>query len=231
MKKNINIIQLKKLNFSSLFISISLVLFQINSIYLKSQIKMPFVYSNYWIFWHLPLFFIGLFFSLRDTLFFLFIYMFIDVSLYSCPKYIIELTALNYGDNITLKVFRLLSLIILGTCIPILTHIFVSVFINCRKNNYKKIFFCFCLIVFLQSISRTFNGYFNYLPYLIENFKESDFISKFIQNSSFNILICLWGLNLIPIFISNFLNFIVFFIIKPRIIKIYELYFPNYSFK
>jgi hypothetical protein len=231
MKKNIKNIQLKKIILASLIISVSLVLFQINSVYLSKTNfnKMPIVRSNYWNFWHLPLIFLCLFFSLRDALFFIFVYIVTDISLYSLPQYLLSIQWIPDRGPMTIA-----FLVFYGTFIPILAYIFIAIFMDLRKNNYKKIIICFILIVLLQSISRGLSGYLYWYEGIKKEISKTDceiLFNWFKDTSRIMQFMLIWVLNLIPVLISNMANFIVFFLIKKRVIKTYDLYFENYSFK
>ncbi|MGI3136023.1 MAG: hypothetical protein ACN23H_00335 [Candidatus Phytoplasma vitis] len=237
MKKNIKNIQLTKIILASLIISTSLVLFQINQVYLSKTNfnKMPIVRSNYWNFWHLPLIFLCLFFSLRDALFFIFVYIVADISLYSLPQYLMSIQWIPDTDRGPMTIA---FLVFYGTFIPILAYIFIAIFMDLRKNNYKKIIICFILIVLLQSISRGLSGYLYWYKGIKDaleqkqNWKILSILSNWFQDDSKIMqFMVIWLLNLIPVLISNIANFIVFFLIKKRVIKIYDLYFENYSFK
>ncbi|WAN63677.1 hypothetical protein RS022_08900 [Candidatus Phytoplasma rubi] len=231
MKKNIKNIQLTKIILSSLIISTSLVLFQINLVYLSKTNfnKMPIVRSNYWNFWHLPLIFLCLFFSLRDVLFFIFVYIVADIILYSLPQYLMSIQWIPDRGPMTIA-----FLVFYGTFIPILAYIFIAIFMDLRKNNYKKIIICFILIVLLQSISRVLSGYLYWYEGIKKEILKTDckiLLNCFKDASKIMQFMVIWLLNLIPVLISNIVNFILFFLIKKRVIKTYDFYFENYSFK
>ncbi|AYJ01021.1 hypothetical protein CWO85_00495 [Candidatus Phytoplasma ziziphi] len=231
MKKNIKNIQLTKILLASLVISVSLVLFQINSVYLDKKFKMPIIYSNYWNFWHLPLIFLCLFFSLKDTLFFLFVYMILDISLYSWPKYAMSIPYMLDKSGGATKTTAFL--VFYGNFIPVLAYIFIAIFMDLRKNNFKKIIMCFILIVLVQSISRGLSGYLYWYNDIIKTLQKNNYtkLLNWLQDTPKMQFMTIWVLNLIPVLTSNITNFIVFFIIKKRVIKTYDLYSENYSFK
>ncbi|MDV3148968.1 MAG: hypothetical protein Q8733_02040, partial [Pigeon pea little leaf phytoplasma] len=140
-KKNTRNI-IKQLILGSNLISISWVLFNLNKYSVLSKInKIPVINSNLWLFWHLPLLFLGFFLNINYLILFWLIYIFIDCFFYSVPNYLVtyEYLKINYNFCISDKYFFVISNIVLGSFIPNL-FLLISFLLNYRYVNKKRIF-------------------------------------------------------------------------------------------
>ncbi|MDO8064091.1 hypothetical protein [Candidatus Phytoplasma bonamiae] len=216
IKNTRNII--KQLILGSNLISISWVLFNLNKYSVLSKInKIPVINSNLWLFWHLPLFFLGFFLNINYLILFWFIYIFIDCFFYSVPSYLVtyEYLKINYNFCISDKYFFVISNIVFGSFIPNL-FLLISCLLNYRYVNKKRIFIFGLLIIILQSISRILNGYLNYWDIIkITFYRYNYFYSDFV----INILFCCF--NIIPIIINGIINCLSFGFLYKKVQSIY----------
>ncbi|MBP3059510.1 hypothetical protein FEF22_001805 [Texas Phoenix palm phytoplasma] len=231
--KNIN---LKQITLGAFLISLCLILSQLNFL-LPFRIKMPIVYSNFWVFWHFPLFIVCFLFKFRHAFIIIIIYFILDTFTYSLPRYIIYNDWFNLMNNLkknfTKDNYNLTLNILLGSFVPILSYVILCLsFKNKEKEsilNKKTILFLIFLIL-LQSISRTLNGYIVFF-YRIKNLLENNynlnnnglkFFLNILKNHNIKSFFVLWILNIIPIITSNLINFILLLSMKKKIKKIYN---------
>ncbi|MDO8060233.1 hypothetical protein [Candidatus Phytoplasma citri] len=217
IKNTRNII--KQVILGSNLISISWVLFNLNKYSFLSNInKIPIIDSNLWLFWHLPLFFLGFFLNINYLILFCFVYIFIECSFYSMPSYLAtyEYLKSNYNFFISNRFFFVISNITFGSLIPNL-FVLISCMLNHRYVNKKRIFIFGFFSIVLQSISRILNGYLNYWDIIKINFYRYNYIysDRFI-----NIFFCFF--NIIPIIINNAINCLLFGILYKKIQNIYQ---------
>ncbi|WCA22493.1 hypothetical protein [Candidatus Phytoplasma oryzae] len=215
---------IQKLILGSFFIAISIVLSQINKFYPIIFNKSPYTDSHYFCYWYFPFFVMSLFFSFSYNLFFLFFYSFLEIFLYSLEKYLIQIHFLthNYFDALLeKKIYLLINMIFFGSIIPILSYSLNYFLFFHNKNIYKKIFIFF-LIVIIQSISRFLCGFFCYwgpnTKYYGLIYNKIFFFNK-IKKSFFLYCFFMFFWNFIPIFVSNFILFVLFFIFRKFLLK------------
>ncbi|MDV3168039.1 MAG: hypothetical protein Q8781_00675 [Candidatus Phytoplasma stylosanthis] len=213
---------LRKIVLGSILISLALVLSQINNLFIKniSFIKMPLSQVPFWAFWYLPIIIICVFFSFNYSLFFVSIYIIIFSYFYSLPNYIKVISLFKDKKmNIETRFYFIFIMELFGTFFPLFSYLFLSLFkFSFFQKKFKKILFCFILIILIQSISRTRVGW------IWINF----YGSKLQTNSNIIKFLFVFIFNIIPVFISNLINFILLFFIKSRIVEIYNF---NYSEK
>ncbi|MDO8054129.1 hypothetical protein OC707_01530 ['Opuntia sp.' phytoplasma] len=217
IKNTRNII--KQVILGSNLISISWVLFNLNKYSFLSQInKIPIINSNLWLFWHLPLFFLGFFLNINYVILFCFVYIFIECSFYSMSSYLAayEYLKSNYNFFISDRFVFVISNITFGSFIPNL-FVLISCMLNHRYVNKKRIFIFGFFSIVLQSSSRILNGYLNYWDIIKINFCRYNYIysDRFI-----NIFFCFF--NIIPIIINNVINCLLFGILYKKIQNIYQ---------
>ncbi|MFR0367734.1 hypothetical protein [Candidatus Phytoplasma palmae] len=234
--KNIN---LKQITLGALLISLCLILSQLNFL-IPFKIKMPIVYSNFWVFWHFPLFIVCFLFKFRNALLIIIIYFVLDTFTYSLPRYIIYNDWFhlmnNLKKNFTKDNYNLTLSILFGSLIPILSYVLLSLNFNNNKEqkyffNKKTVLFLF-FVILLQSISRTLNGYFVFF-YRIKTLLENNynlnnnwmnFFLNILKNHNIKSFFILWILNIIPIITSNLINFILLSTMDKKIKKIHNHY-------
>jgi hypothetical protein len=219
---------LKKITLGANLIAIAFFLAQINQKFLSNSLfsfkKMPIVGAQFWVFWYFPLLVLTFLFSFKHALTFLLIYLFIDGVFYSSWQYLQIYNSFQnmFVDNSTTIIIKN---IIFGTCIPILSYTLVS-FLKIGDNNYKKIFLVFIIIILIQSISRTINGYIWLKVIKNQLFTHQspfcNFIKTFFNCTTGKSFFILWVLNVIPIMTSNIINLVVFLLFRTKIQTIYQ---------
>ncbi|WP_153368855.1 hypothetical protein [Candidatus Phytoplasma sacchari] len=222
-KKNLH-----KLILGSFFISISVILSQINKFFPIFLNKFFFVESNFFCYWYLPFFIMSLFFSFSYNLFFLFFYCFLDIFMYSGEKYLLQANFLandySYLVSEYQKIYLFFNMFFFGTLLPVLAYSLNCFFAFCEKKNYKKIFLFFFIIVTIQSFSRFLCGFLCYWgpkkKYYNLIFKNINSLYKTNKPYLFYYF-SMFFLNFIPVFISNFILFISFFVSRNFILKNY----------
>ncbi|EMR14644.1 MULTISPECIES: hypothetical protein [Candidatus Phytoplasma] len=209
---------MKQIILGSNLVSISWILFQLNKYSFLSKInKIPILNSNLWLFWHLPLFFLGFFLNLNYLILFWLVYIFIDCFFYSVPGYLAtyEYLKSHYVFFINDRSFFLISNIIFGTFIPNL-FLLMSFLLNYRYVNSKRIFIFGFLIIILQSISRICNGYLNYWDIIKITFYQYNYV---YSDKFMNIVICCF--NIIPVIFNVTINCLFFSLLYKKIQNIY----------
>ncbi|MFB5029707.1 MAG: hypothetical protein WJU30_00249 [Candidatus Phytoplasma pruni] len=204
------------------------ILNQINQKFLSGSLfsfkKMPIVDAQLWVFWHFPLFVLMFLFSFKYALTFLLIYLFIDVAFYSSFQYL-----QIYNTYQTLFVDKsaviVMKNIIFGAFIPILAYLFLS-FLKMDEKNYQKMLLVFTIIIIIQSISRTINGYV-WLTIIKKNLSTREglfvnLIKAFFNGGTTKSWFMLWFLNLIPMITSNVINLVVFLLFRIKIQTFYQ---------
>ncbi|WP_017192884.1 hypothetical protein [Italian clover phyllody phytoplasma] len=220
-------IDLKKITLGANLIAMAFILAQINQKFLSGSLfsfkKMPIVDAQLWVFWHFPLFVLMFLFSFKYALTFLLIYLFFDGVFYSSFQYL-----QIYNTYQTLFVDEsavIFKNIIFGTFIPILAYLFLS-FLKIDEKNYQKMLLVFIIIIIIQSISRTINGY-AWLTIIKTNLPTheglfANLINAFFNGGTTKSWFILWFLNLIPVITSNVINLVVFLLFRNKIQTIYQ---------
>ncbi|MDO8168216.1 hypothetical protein [Candidatus Phytoplasma melaleucae] len=228
----INKAHIKKIVLGANLIAISILLAQINANYslIHNINKIPIMNSTLWVFWYLPLLFIGYLFELNYVLFLILTYFFIDCLLYSIIRYIntyefLKTSLVSY--HVSKQYVFLISNLLFGAFIPIISFAFAFI-LNYKFFNKKKVLYFFLLITTVQSFSRIINGYINYLEIIKKMIKNKMFQNEFIMilNSFMNkeklIILLFWSLNIIPVVMSNLINCLIFLIMHKKIKNIYD---------
>ncbi|MGE9276409.1 MAG: hypothetical protein ACQKHC_00695 [Candidatus Phytoplasma pruni] len=220
-------IDLKKITLGANLIAMAFILAQINQKFLSGSLfsfkKMPIIDAQLCVFWHFPLFVLMFLFSFKYALTFLLIYLFFDGVFYSSFQYL-----QIYNTYQTLFVDEsavIFKNIIFGTFIPILAYLFIS-FLKTDEKNYQKMLLVFTIIIIIQSISRTINGY-AWLNIIKKNLPTraglfANLINAFFNGGTTKSWFILWFLNLIPVITSNMINLVVFLLFRNKIQNIYQ---------
>ncbi|WP_210954574.1 hypothetical protein [Candidatus Phytoplasma luffae] len=182
----------------------------------------------FWPYWYFPIIIMCSIFPFRYSVCFILIYLFLFSFIYSWDKFS-QLTAANEvmkwtGEKRKLSILKTETL---GTFIPVLSFLFLSIFLNFgknqTKNNNTKIFSVFALIILIQTMGTFLNGI-SFWDFYKRSFE------KMIKKDTFPdrlVYLYIFLNNLIPMIISNFFHFTLFSFIKPKILENYNNYLEN----
>ncbi|MGA0447964.1 MAG: hypothetical protein ACLTFB_01155 [Candidatus Phytoplasma pyri] len=197
----VKLINLRKIIIISLLIALSFVLDMLSKYIYISNIMVPVMYIKFFIIAGIPLMLMVIILEFRYAFLGIVIYSLICFFMNNLPNYAYLFETYGRFSGISRSKWMFLNALT-NFFIPCLSYLFLSFAYNKNINNFSKniyqIFLCLLLMICVQVISKTFNGYYLWFSSIQKGFnlKHKDHV--------FLIIFCL---NVVPNLTMNLFNF------------------------